>query len=175
MKKTTGTMTIVLMALALSATALTGCAKKQAGNEPAESSEDYSFEDDAAGSLLSDDSDFLSGWGTAQLQDPIEISFGDYDAMSEFSKKAQNNEFADGQIVTIDGELSINFGLSIGQRKDGVFVGTSLQVPDWTETDYPEDGSRVKVKGTMKLHEEYYFLYITASPSDITVIAPPEA
>ena len=109
------------------------------------------------------------------IGDPITVEFGDFDAMQKVSKTAQNNQYAEGQIITIDGELSVNFGnASIGQRKNGEFIGTTLEVEGWTEDDYPEDGSRVLVKATCKANKEYYFIYLTAKPSDITVLAEPE-
>ena len=111
---------------------------------------------------------------SAELQDPIEISFGDFDAMQEFSKKAQNGEFSEGQVVTIDGELSVfNTSVSIGQRKDGEFIGTTLVVDDWSEDDIPDDGSHAIVKATLKKNPDYYFLYLTASSSDVSVITIP--
>ena len=109
------------------------------------------------------------------IGDPITVEFGDFDAMEKVSKTAQNNQYAEGQIITIDGELAINFGhASIGQRKDGEYVGTTLEVEGWTEDDYPEDGSRVLVKATCKANKDYFFIYLTAKPSDITVLAEPE-
>ena len=109
------------------------------------------------------------------IGDPITVEFGDFDAMQKVSKTAQNNQYAEGQIITIDDELSVNFGnAAIGQRKDGEFIGTTLEVEGWTEDDYPEDGSRVLVKATCKANKDYYFIYLTAKPSDITVLAEPE-
>ncbi|MBR3732525.1 MAG: hypothetical protein IKN25_07725 [Spirochaetales bacterium] len=111
------------------------------------------------------------------LQDPIEIAFGDFEGMTTVSKKAQNGEYVNGQIVTIEGELSVNPGsVSIGQRnvEAGEYIGTMLQVTGWTEDDYPEDGSRVKVKATMKQNPELWFFYLVAAPEDFTVISGPE-
>ena len=111
------------------------------------------------------------------MHDPIEITFGDFDKMWEVSKKAQNGEYVNGQIVTIDGELSVSpmGSASIGQRKadEGEYIGTSLKVTGWTEDDYPEDGSRVKVKATMKQNPELWFFYFVAEPNDFTVISEP--
>ena len=110
------------------------------------------------------------------IGDPITVEFGDFEMMEKVSKTAQNNQYAEGQIITIDGILSVNFGHgSIGEKNErGTFVGTTLEVEGWEEDDYPEDGSRVLVKATCKANKEYYFIYLTAEPSDITVIAPPE-
>ena len=41
---------------------------------------------------------------------PITVQYGDFDAMQKVSKTAQNNQYAEGQIIVIDGELSVNFG-----------------------------------------------------------------
>ena len=107
----------------------------------------------------------------AQLQDTVSIAYGDYDAMSAFSKKCQNGDYADGQTVTIDGRLSISpmGSVSIGQRNDakGEYVGTMLVVNGWNEDNYPQDETRVKVSGRLKRNEQFWFLYITAEPEDV--------
>ncbi len=107
---------------------------------------------------------------------PITVQFGDFDAMQKVSKTAQNNQYAEGQIIVIDGELSVNFGnAAIGEKSDdGEFVGTTLEVEGWEEDDYPEDGSRVLVTATCKANKDYFFIYLTAKPSDVTVLAAPE-
>ena len=105
--------------------------------------------------------------------EPIEITFGDYDAMFEFSKKCQNNELPEGQIVIIDGEMSVQFrSASIGQRKadEGEYIGTSIIVKGWEEENYPGDESRVKVKALTVQDKEYYYIYLVADPADVEVI-----
>lgn len=185
MKKITGVLTASLAVMCLF-----GCSKKNAAKNDVPSQNELAA---ALGELLASSSDSEDeSWSTeswddllgdltsvsgtkAELQDPIEISFGDFDAMQEFSKKAQNGGFAEGQVVTIDGELSVfNTSVSIGQRNDGEFIGTSLTVDGWKEDDIPEDGSRVKVKATLKRNPDYFFLYLTASSADVNVIAAPD-
>ena len=111
------------------------------------------------------------------MQDPIEIAFGDFDDMTTVAKKAQNGEYVNGQIVTVEGELSISpmGSVSIGQRNaDGdEYIGTTLEVTGWKEDNYPKDGSRVKVKATMKQNPELWFFYLVAAPEDFTVISEP--
>ena len=105
--------------------------------------------------------------------EPIEIAFGDYDAMFAFSKKCQNNELQEGQIVIIDSEMSVQFrSASIGERKadDGEYVGTSIIVKGWEEENYPGDESRVKVKAFTVQDKEYFFLYLVADPADVEII-----
>ncbi len=100
-----------------------------------------------------------------------DIAFGDYAAMEKFSKKAQNMEFEADQEVTIDGVISIGFSTaSIGQSKDGNFVGTTLDVTGWTLEDFPEEDTRVKVKAKLVQDEENYFFYLKADPSDVKVV-----
>ena len=110
------------------------------------------------------------------IGEPITVEYGDFEAMQKISKTAQNNQYAEGQIIIIDGELSINFGnAAIGEKSaDGDFVGTTLEVEGWGEDDYPEDGSRVLVTATCKANKDYFFIYLTAIPSDLTVLAEPE-
>ncbi len=103
--------------------------------------------------------------------EPIEIAFGDFDAMSAFSKKCQNNELPEGQPVIIDGEMSVHFrSASIGQKKEGEYVGTSLYVNGWEEDNYPGDESRVKIKAFTVLEKEYFYLYLVADPADVEII-----
>ena len=105
------------------------------------------------------------------MQDPISIAFGDFDGMFAFSKKCQNGEFVDGQIVTMDGEYNISpmGSVSVGQRDKvkGEYIGTTLVVNGWTEDNYPPDESRVKVKAKLKRNEHFWFLYLTAEPEDV--------
>ena len=123
--------------------------------------------------LSDQDNALTEDWSAAQaqLQDTISIAYGDYDAMSAFSKKCQNGDYADGQTVTIDGRLSISpmGSVSIGQRNDakGEYVGTMLVVNGWNEDNYPQDETRVKVSGRLKRNEQFWFLYITAEPEDV--------
>lgn len=105
--------------------------------------------------------------------EPIEIAFGDYDKMFDFCKKCQNNELPEGQVVIIDGEMSVQFrSASIGQRKaDGdEYVGTSLIVKGWEEENFPGDESRAKVKAVTVLEKEYGYIYLVAEPADVEVI-----
>jgi len=107
----------------------------------------------------------------AQLQETISIAYGDYEAMRAFSKKCQNGEYADGQTVEIDGQISISpmGSASIGQRNEaaGEYIGTMLVVNGWTEDNYPPDETRVKVKAKLKRNEQFWFLYLTAEPEDV--------
>lgn len=111
------------------------------------------------------------------MQDPIEIAFGDFDGMFAVSKKAQNGEYVNGQVVTIEGELNISpmGSVSIGQRNGdgGEYCGTTLEVTGWKEENFPKDGSRVKVKATMKQNPQFWFFYFVAEPADFTVISEP--
>ena len=123
--------------------------------------------------LSDQDNALTEDWSAAQaqLQDTISIAYGDYDAMSAFSKKCQNGDYADGQAVTIDGELSISpmGSVSIGQRDKvkGEYFGTMLVVNGWTEDNYPPDESRVKIKAKLKRNEQFWFLYLVAEPEDV--------
>lgn len=152
-----------------------GCKnEKQPSQESKQTSTPTESLEENLETLGDDDFDYTATPST-QLLDPIEISFGDMETMRDFSTKAQNNGYADGQIVTIDGVLSHGFSsLSVGQEKDGTYIGTSLEVAGWEESDWPEDGSRIKVKATLKMNTDYYFLYLTANPEDVTVISGPE-
>ena len=92
----------------------------------------------------------------------------------DFSKKCQNLELTVGQSVTIDGVLSQGFSsLSIGQKQDGKFIGTTLEVEGWESKDWPEDESRVKVNATVKMNQDAFYLYLSAKPADVSVISGP--
>ena len=99
------------------------------------------------------------------------IVYGDYATMQVVAKKLQSMGYKEGQEITIDGELSIGFSsASIGERKGGMYTGTTLAVTGWTLDDFPEDESRVKVTAKVVTNKEAFFQYLKANPSDVKVI-----
>ena len=149
MKKILGLAMVMTLA---ASTFLAGCASNNAAEKP------------SAEATVADEPVVTSSSET-------DIAFGDYAAMEKFSKKAQNMGFEAGQEVTIDGVISIGFSTaSIGQSKDGNFVGTTLDVTGWTLEDFPEEDTRVKVKAKLVQDEENYFFYLKADPSDVKVV-----
>ncbi|MBQ5383360.1 MAG: hypothetical protein IIU46_02785 [Treponema sp.] len=161
---------VKLIAIAASVLCFAGCKGKSQAEQQKEldalANDLAQIFDSAASSLESS----LSTQDSA----PIEISFGDMDAMMDFSKKCQNLELTVGQSVTIDGVLSQGFSsLSIGQKQDGKFIGTTLEVEGWESKDWPEDESRVKVNATVKMNQDAFYLYLSAKPADVSVISGP--
>ena len=170
---------IAFAAVAMSVLCLAGCSKGKKTEAPKSDSEALI---DELSNLSEED------WGNmfegllsesttqAELQPTISIAFGDYAAMSDFASNCQNNRYAEGQEVTIDGKLSKGFAsASIGESNgDGMTIGTTLEVEGWSLDDFPEDGSRVKVNAKVKLNPDWFALYLTAKPSDLTVISGPE-
>ncbi|MBO7613766.1 MAG: hypothetical protein J6S81_08145 [Treponema sp.] len=99
------------------------------------------------------------------------IAYGDFEAMQTMAKKLQNRGYKEGQEITIDGELSKGFvTASIGERKGGMYTGTTLDVKGWTLDDFPEDESRIKVTAKVVTDKENFFQYLRANPSDVKVI-----
>lgn len=73
----------------------------------------------------------------------LDIAFGDFEAQEALSKAIQNGEKKD-MAVSIDGiSKSVGTKYSIGQEKDGKFIGTNYTM----KAEYPADGVRVKVTG----------------------------
>ena len=99
------------------------------------------------------------------------IAYGDYAAMQVMAKKLQSMGYKEGQTITIDGELSKGFSTaSIGERKGGMYIGTTLDVKGWKLDDFPEDESRIKVTAKVVTDKENFFQYLKANPSDVKVI-----
>lgn len=77
--------------------------------------------------------------------DAITVAFEDFDAQEALSKSIQNME-ATGKAVEIEGiSRKIGTKYSIGQVKDGKFIGT-----DYTfDGEYPAEDAHIILKGTV--------------------------
>ena len=165
---------IAFAAAALAVLCLSGCSKgKSEAEKQAEAliNELSNLTDDDWSNLV--DTLVSDTTETKELQPRITIAFGDFAAMQDFASNCQNNRYAEGQEVTIDGKISKGFSsASIGESNgDGATIGTTLEVEGWTLDDFPADGSRVKVNAKLKMNPDWFALYLTASPSDVTVVS----
>lgn len=77
--------------------------------------------------------------------DAITVAFEDFDAQEALSKSIQNME-ATGKAVEIEGiSRKIGTKYSIGQVKDGKFIGTNYTF----DGEYPAEDAHIILKGTV--------------------------
>lgn len=86
----------------------------------------------------------------------IKVSFGDYDKMFETSKAIQNYQL-EGVVVEIDGIVNSGLSHSIEMPSDdkSMSVGTTMQVVGFSDSDYPEDKTKVHIVGIVRPINEY--------------------
>lgn len=86
----------------------------------------------------------------------IIISYGDFDKMLETSKSIQNYQL-EGVVVEIDGIVNSGLSHSIEIPSDdkSMSVGTTMQVVGFSDSDYPEDKTKVHIVGIVRPINEY--------------------
>ena len=104
----------------------------------------------------------------------VVIEYGDYDSMADLSANVQSAR-AEGTVVQVDG-MVVNYGSGtsysiVEPASDGTKrIGTVFKIEGAQNSDYPQDGQRVKITGIIGSDETGYTYFIKTLPEFVEVI-----
>ncbi|MGI6220264.1 MAG: hypothetical protein ACOYIP_00080 [Coriobacteriales bacterium] len=81
----------------------------------------------------------------------VTVAYGDFDVMTQLSSQIQNGEMVD-EVVEVDGLIShfadgMSYSIVEPSEDGSETIGTTLVIVGLDESEYPTDGTRVKVTG----------------------------